>query len=307
MRLAAGVGLDAMRQRVDAGGRGDLPRHGHREVGIDDGDIGQHEAALHRELVAAGRIGDERAGAGFAAGAGGGRHLHQRHAAAGNLLGARRCRQRSVIAGAEHGDQLGEIHRAAAAEADDEVGRDLARHRHRLFEIGQIRFGLDVAEHLDRSGQRQLSTRRALKGSEITSGRCAPIRSAKRAAAAIVPHPNSTQVGRSDFDRREGVGHCASALDRLWSYGGAAGQPLGIIDGLDQAVLVGDALAGDVEGGAVIDGGADDRQAERDVDAGKLLPAAGRGIDLEAEQLHRDVSLVVIHRDRRHRTGRRAA
>jgi len=34
-----------------------------------------------------------------------------------------------------------------------------------------------------------------LKESEITSGRRAPIRSAKRAAAAIDLHPNSTAVG----------------------------------------------------------------------------------------------------------------
>ena len=38
---------------------------------------------------------------------------------------------------------------------------------------------------------------------------------------------------------------------------------------------------------------------ERDVDARQRLPAAGRGIDLEAEQLDRDVPLVVIHRDHR--------
>ena len=56
-------------------------------------------------------------------------------------------------------------------------------------------------------------------------------------------------------------------------------------------------LAGDIEGGAVIDGGADDRQAERDVDAREVLPFAGGGIDLEAQQLDRDVSLVVVHGD----------
>ena len=40
-----------------------------------------------------------------------------------------------------------------------------------------------------------------------------------------------------------------------------AASALGVVDGLDQAALVGDALAGDVEGGAVVDRGADDRQA----------------------------------------------
>ena len=49
----------------------------------------------------------------------------------------------------------------------------------------------------------------------------------------------------------------------------------------------------------MIDRGADDRQAERDVDAGQRVPRAGRRIDLEAEQLDRDVPLVVVHRDHR--------
>ena len=49
---------------------------------------------------------------------------------------------------------------------------------------------------------------------------------------------------------------------------------------------VGDVLAGDVEGGAVVDGGADDGDAEGDVDGG-----------LEVDELHGDVALVVIHGD----------
>ena len=46
-----------------------------------------------------------------------------------------------------------------------------------------------------------------------------------------------------------------------------------------------DTLAGDVEGGAVVDRGADHGQAHRDVDAG-----------LDAQDLHRAVALVVVHR-----------
>lgn len=44
-------------------------------------------------------------------------------------------------------------------------------------------------------------------------------------------------------------------------------------------------------------GDANNRQPERDIDARKLLPMAGGGIDLEAERLDGNVSLVVIHRD----------
>ncbi len=48
----------------------------------------------------------------------------------------------------------------------------------------------------------------------------------------------------------------------------------------------GDVLAGDVEGGAVIDRGAQDGNAEGHVHGG-----------LEVEELHGDVALVVIHGD----------
>src|SRR6266516_450617 len=72
-------------------------------------------------------------------------------------------------------------------------------------------------------------------------------------------------------------------------------EPFGELDRLDQAALVGDPAARDIERGAVVDGGANNGQPERDVDTRQLRPFAGRRIDLEAEQLDRDVSLVVIH------------
>ena len=49
---------------------------------------------------------------------------------------------------------------------------------------------------------------------------------------------------------------------------------------------VGAVLAGDIEGGAVIDRRADDGYSQRDVDC-----------PLEVDELHRDMSLVVVHRD----------
>src|SRR4051794_14433979 len=58
------------------------------------------------------------------------------------------------------------------------------------------------------------------------------------------------------------------------------GQAFGVFVRLQQAPLVGQAFARDVEGGAVVDGGADDRQAEGDVDAGEVVPPAGGRVDL---------------------------
>ena len=65
------------------------------------------------------------------------------------------------------------------------------------------------------------------------------------------------------------------------------------LDRLDQADGIGDALAGDVERGAVIDRRADDRQPQRDVDR----PA-------ERHHLDGNQPLVVIARDRPRRTRR---
>jgi hypothetical protein len=62
--------------------------------------------------------------------------------------------------------------------------------------LGRSGSGLTSPNTLTVPGSASVSTRRALKGSEITSGRLAPIRSAKRAAAVMVPLPNSRMVGR---------------------------------------------------------------------------------------------------------------
>jgi hypothetical protein len=48
MRLAAREGFHAMRQRIGAGGGGDLCWNTRRQIRIDDREIGKHEAALHR-------------------------------------------------------------------------------------------------------------------------------------------------------------------------------------------------------------------------------------------------------------------
>src|ERR1700722_3229141 len=71
----------------------------------------------------------------------------------------------------------------------------------------------------------------------------------------------------------------------------------GEIDGLDQARLACDAAARYVESRAMVDRCPDDWKAEGDVHPAQRLPAAGLFVDGEAEQLHRDVPLVVIHRD----------
>ena len=80
-------------------------------------------------------------------------------------------------------------------------------------------------------------------------------------------------------ERRQVVDRAHAAL--------AARHPRGEPQGRDQARRIGAAGAGDIEGGAVIGRGADERQAERDVDA-----------IVEGERLDRDQRLIVIHADR---------
>src|SRR5689334_23235698 len=67
----------------------------------------------------------------------------------------------------------------------------------------------------------------------------------------------------------------------FWLQG--PGELHGDANGGEQALVAGDAAAGDIEGGAVVDRGADDREAEGDVDAA-----------FEAVHLDGDVALVVI-------------
>src|SRR4051794_13683845 len=146
-------------------------------------------------------------------------------------------------------------------------------------------------------GRPRTSTRAALKASATTRTRRMRFSFAQRPTVATAPGPNSIASGRTIS-----IGESSVFIDDPSRSGGCprrpvGGQQFGVFDRLDEAALVGDALAGDVEGGAVIDRGADDRQAEGDVDARKVFPLARLRIDLEAEQLHRDVPLVVVHGD----------
>ena len=153
--------------------------------------------------------------------------------------------------------------------------------------LGMSGSGLTVPNTVTLPGSASTSTRLALKASATTRMRLKPCSRAQAPTVGASPEPNRRTGGRW-ISIGVDEAHAATAC------GGRGGQLLGVFDRLDQALLVGDALADDVEGGAVVDGGADDRQAERDVDAGEVVPLAGGRVDLEAEQLDRDVALVVV-------------
>ena len=202
-------------------------------------------------------------------------------------------------AAGQDSDQLGQVHGAAAAEADHEVRlAPLARPRPPPRGSGCPAPASTSPNTVDLAGQAEQVDARRVEG--IGDHQGAPQALALRPSEPRLrpcrgrirwPRDGAISIGVKQAVHRQHPAHAAAAR------AARGGEALGIFDRLDQAALVGDALAGDVEGGAVIDGGADDRQAERDVDAGQVLPLAGRRIDLEAEQLDRDVALVVVHGD----------
>ena len=116
------------------------------------------------------------------------------------------------------------------------------------------------------------------------------------------PHPTiSPLVGEMSRKRQRGVSEARHIKRPLIGKETSPQPPVASRSANSIASIrlrsIGNPFAGDVEGRAVVDGGADDRQAEGDVDAGEVHPFAGGGIDLEAQQLDRDMPLIVIHGD----------
>ena len=77
----------------------------------------------------------------------------------------------------------------------------------------------------------------------------------------------------------------------------AAGHLDCILDGVDKAQLIAVALPCMVEVGAVVHAGADDGQAQRDVDALHSLPLLLLTVVDEADGLEGDMALIVVHAD----------
>ena len=135
-----------MRHRVDAGRGGHHRRHRDGQRRVDDRDVGEHLDALGRDLVHRRRVGDQRAGADLAAGAGGRRDLGERDAGASGARFGPEMSAQALVAGHQDRDELGEIHGAAAAEADHGVGAGRLGGGDRGLEVRQVGLGLHLAE-----------------------------------------------------------------------------------------------------------------------------------------------------------------
>ena len=144
-----GIGLDRMDHRVDPGRRGDVARQADGQLGVEHRPVGIEGGAVDRILDAA-ADGDDRDAGRLRAGARRGRHQRQRQPRAQRLADAP-DRVEIVAAAEQVGGELGDVHRAAAAEADHRCAA-LAR-RHRRHQRLARRILLDRVEH-DRVGQR---------------------------------------------------------------------------------------------------------------------------------------------------------
>ena len=152
-------------------------------------------------------------------------------------------------------------------------GRTVSASREQLLEVGQAGLRLDLAEHDDLAREAQNFGAPRVGGAGDDQGPPQALGLGPAADGGDRTRAELDDRRPKQLDRAEQVAHdrrsssCRQPRRR---------QALGILDRLDQAELVGDALAGDVERGAVVDRGADDRQAQRDVHPAQRLPAAGR-------------------------------
>ena len=206
----------------------------------------------------------------------------------------------------------GGIHAHRGAKALAEVFVD--RHRHRVAEERHDD-GADGEDHEDKenAGHEQIPIARvgrAGEGDEGEAGDDGGQQRKPRGPAGNGAPGNEVGVGgflaardtNTNADKRDHVGgndesvgemHTSARSQNLSGSGCRAGESelaFSHADGEAHGRLhvggIGLVAAGDIEGGAVIDGGADDGQAERNIHA------AG-----EVDELHGNVALVVIHGD----------
>lgn len=132
-----------MDHRVDAGHRRHRRRQADGQLGIQYRQIGIQQRRDHALfLVSWG--GDDRDRRHFRTGAGGSRHLDQRQArplCQPDAIDVRQILRRAD----QQGNQLGGVHRTAAAKADDGICPGLFRRRHRVEHGGFRRIGLNLA------------------------------------------------------------------------------------------------------------------------------------------------------------------
>ena len=93
---------------------------GCHEIGVDDGNLGENQRVDQALLVQGGVIGEDCSGVAFAAGACGGGDADDGQSGGAHTLCGDVIEDVTFLAG-HKGNALGSIHRAAAAQADDQI------------------------------------------------------------------------------------------------------------------------------------------------------------------------------------------
>ena len=145
---AGDVALDGVRDRVQTGGRRDVTRQRVGERGVENH---RPEARVGRAAghLAVGRgVGDERVRLGLAAGAGGGRHADRRQQGHRGVAEALVVGDGAAV-GDDEVDPLRAVHRAAAADGDEQVRRDPTGRRHSGLDVLLGGVLVDIGEDRD--------------------------------------------------------------------------------------------------------------------------------------------------------------
>jgi hypothetical protein len=136
-----------MDHRVHAGGRGHMAGQAYGQQRIEHGVLRNERARGDTAFLVA-RQGDDRDRRRFRSGAGGRRHQHEGKGGSGRVADAPDIVER-IARSEQIGGKLGDIHRAAAAEADHRSNAGFAPTFDCGFERRARRIGLDPIEYRD--------------------------------------------------------------------------------------------------------------------------------------------------------------
>ena len=275
------VGLEGVREDVDAGGGGQALGLGHHVVGVDDGHVGQELVVSDRPLGAGVGVGDDRERRDLGTRAGGGgdgheegllAHLRERvdaladvHEVHGHVL------ELGLGVLVHHPHDLAGVHRGAAADGDDAVGLeglDLLEAALAVLELGVGRDGPEarVDDALLVEGRLDLLGEAALVEEGVGDDEGALL---------------AVDLG----ELAQGHGHAALLEEDLLGNTEPQHVLTPLCDGLDVEQVLGADVARD---GVAAPGAAAERQRRRHLEVVDVADAAlgGRGVDEDAARLH---------------------
>ena len=280
------IGLEGVREDIDARGGGQALGLGHHVVGVDNGHVGHELVVGQRPLGAGLGVGDdgERRHLGAGAGGGGDGHEEGLGAALGVLVDALADVHEvhghvleALLGVLIHGPHdLAGVHGGAAADGDDAVGVEGAQQLQALQAVLQLGVGRDGPE--------------ARVGDALLVKRRLDLRGEAGGVQEGVGHDEGALLAVDLGELAQGDGHAALLEEDL--LGGTEPQHVltPLCDGLDVEQVLGADVAGD---GVAAPGAAAQREGGSHLEVIEVADAAlgGGGVDEDAAGLH---GLVVL-------------